>query len=156
MRSLVIADAEVIAAPPVRAVGDDGLTAQPPAVIPVVIVVWPPTASEKEAVTYEPVVKVVVLMVEVVAMIEPAVIEMAFAPSMADTGTNGAGRMGTTAPTAHMATTPGAGVGYSRGVGAAAVTAASMGSSAATAAATVAAATAATAASAAASASGQL
>jgi len=149
VRSLVIADAEVIAAPPVRAAGDDGLTAQPPAVIPVVIVVWPPTASEKEAVTYEPVVKVVVLMVEVVAMIEPA-------GKVADSGTNGAGRMGTTAATAHMATTPGAGVGYSRGVGAAAVTAASMGSSAATAAATVAAATAATAASAAASASGQL
>jgi hypothetical protein len=104
-------------------------------------------------------VKVVVLMIEVVAMIEPAVIEMAFAPSkVADSGTNGAGRMGTTAATAHMATTPGAGVGasYACVSVAPAAAAASMGASAATAAATVAAAPAAPAAAAAAATSDQL
>src|SRR5262249_25416652 len=78
---VVVGDASFVPAPPVWATGDDRLTAQPPAVIPLVIVVWPPTASEKEAVTYEPVVKVVVLVVEVAAMMELAVVEMAFARS---------------------------------------------------------------------------
>jgi len=78
---LVVADASVVPAPPVWATSDGGLTAQPPAVVPVVIIVGPPTASEKEAITYEPVIKVVVLMIEVAAMIELAVVEMAFARS---------------------------------------------------------------------------
>ena len=81
MSPLVVADASVVPAPPVWATSDGGLTAQPPAVVPVVIIVGPPTASEKEAITYEPVIKVVVLMIEVAAMIELAVVEMAFARS---------------------------------------------------------------------------
>ena len=103
--SLVIAGAELIAAPPIWATGDDGLTAQPPAIVPVVIVVWPPTASEEEAVTHEPVVKVVVLMlmIEVVAMIKATVVEMAFARSkvagsQAIPAANAAGHMATTQP----------------------------------------------------------
>jgi len=85
-------------------------TAKPPAVVPVVIIVGPPTASEKEAITYEPVIKVVVLMIEVAAMIELAVVEMAFARSkVALSGTTPAANAAAHMATLHMAATPATG-----------------------------------------------
>ena len=107
MSPLVVADASVVPAPPVWATSDGGLTAQPPAVVPVVIIVGPPTASEKEAITYEPVIKVVVLMIEVAAMIELAVVEMGFARSkVALSGTTPAANAATASSAGSTANPP--------------------------------------------------